>query len=582
MGRAEERPDMTPTLLLSALLATLGTLAHAADQPITGAKLLLKAKGTSQKLSFSSKDRTLVGPTLGGGDDPTAAGGALEVLNPVSGETATMALPASGWSANTSGTAFKYRNSAAPGGPSAVRAAIVRGARGLKVTARGTGVTLDAPAQGQIGVVLSVGTRRYCALFGGAAVLADQPGRFTAKNAPAPGECPTAVPPTTTSTSSTSTSSSTSSTTSTSSSSSSTSSSTSSTSSTSTSTTLPGGCAPPALPVGRIGFTLTPGTSECGGSGFVPPPAPPHSGMLFGEGSVAVADLGLGCLYFGGGGSGFPPAKLATGSTSYLDVSGLDPLTLAATLAASEGNGPADCTRGAGPGRRCLNGGTGTDGAGACATDTDCGLTGACQLEANCYFGPPLPIAAAGASSCIVNAFLTDACGSASLVNAGQATLEAAVSSRVYLTGNPTSPCPRCVGGFCSAGARAGEACAGGVGAEQTSVDCPPAAATFLAALPLSLAPLSTGTTTVTAPDGLFCENQRVPGAFGNGDVRAIQQTGTPLAGGGTLFAMTLAGTSCLPPTGNQLIDLVLDAPGPVTVSVPGTASVCLLPGLCL
>jgi hypothetical protein len=45
---------------------------------------------------------------------------------------------------------------------------------------------------------------------------------------------------------------------------------------------------------------------------------------------------------------------------------------------------------------------------------------------------------------------------------------------------------------------------------------------------------------------------------------------------------MTVAGNFCVPPSGVGLIDNVVDLPGPGSVSVPGTAAVCLLGPLCL
>src|SRR5436309_2918650 len=89
-------------------------------------------------------------------------------------------------------------------------------------------------------------------------------------------------------------------------------------------------------------------------------------------------------------------------------------------------------------------------GRGTCTADVDCGgLPGSCALDANCIFGPPLPLpvtAIPQLSSCIVNAVAQDMCGEVDLSSAG-ATLNAALSSRVYLTGNVASPCPRCVAG---------------------------------------------------------------------------------------------------------------------------------------
>jgi len=118
-------------------------------------------------------------------------------------------------------------------------------------------------------------------------------------------------------------------------------------------------------------------------------------------------------------------------------------------LVASAGNGAADCTLGAGPGKHCIgNTNTGM----ACTADANCGRgAGTCALDANRFFGPPLPIVNAGLSTCVVNGIQTD--GSGTLTSAsGDAVLGIKVSSRVYLTGNSASPRPTRVSGSCSYG----------------------------------------------------------------------------------------------------------------------------------
>src|SRR5206468_6058032 len=115
------------------------------------------------------------------------------------------------------------------------------------------------------------------------------------------------------------------------------------------------------------------------------------------------------------------------------------------------------CTLGGGPGRHCLNGSPGIDGMGSCSSDTDCpgnAVAGACDLDARCYFGPPVPAPLGPLSTCIVNAITKDVTGSANLLTR-KTSLDAALSARVYLTSRPTSPCPQCVNGTCTAGQRA-------------------------------------------------------------------------------------------------------------------------------
>ena len=98
--------------------------------------------------------------------------------------------------------------------------------------------------------------------------------------------------------------------------------------------------------------------------------------------------------------------------------------------------------------------------------------------------------------------------------------------------------------------------CSRGVGSKQTSRECPPSASQFIGELPIALSPLSTGTSTATDPNGLFCPGQRVPGALGQSAAHTIRQTGSPLLGGPSLFSTTLAGNFCIPATGTPLITI--------------------------
>src|SRR6185436_3150382 len=129
----------------------------------------------------------------------------------------------------------------------------------------------------------------------------------------------------------------------------------------------------------------------------------------------------------------------------------------------------------------------------------------------------------------------------------------AALSSRVYVTGNLASPCPRCVSGSCNAGPQSGQPCTA-VGALGTSPDCPPAPAQFVAPLSVVLSPLTTGALDKADTAGLFCPGQGTPGAFGVSDARTIHTQGTGLTGSTTL-QLTAAGPFCVPPTGFTAID---------------------------
>ena len=170
---------------LSCALWALTSHAGAANQGITGKKLLLK--GTT-KLVMLSKDP---GISIAGSDP---VGGSDSSITFDDGtHTATLSLPASNWSTNGSASKLKYKNTAAPSGPSIVRIAEVKPGL-LKVVAKGSAVPVPN-GPGTIHVVLSLdgGTNTYCMTFTGSG----DGTKFLVQDSAA-GVCP--VPPTPTST----------------------------------------------------------------------------------------------------------------------------------------------------------------------------------------------------------------------------------------------------------------------------------------------------------------------------------------------------------------------------------------------
>jgi hypothetical protein len=339
----------------------------------------------------------------------------------------------------------------------------------------------------------------------------------------------------------------------------------------------PGGlCATlvPLPPLGRVPITITAGTPSCGGPALTPPPTAPFAGRLDGAGGAKLSDLGRGCLYVGSGANGFiPGGRLPDGAKLVLNVAGLN--GLGAVIGPSAGSGPYDCTLPADVTRHCINGSTGADGAGGCVIDAHCGATaapGSCARDARCFFGPPLPISVPTfppASTCVVNAFQDGACGELNLLTQA-VSFKTGVSARTYATSNVESPCPRCIGDVCQGGANDGGACTP-IGSAQTSIDCPPLDASFVGALTVTIDSGTTGTTSLSAADGLFCSGQTTPGAFGRPDARAIVTRGSPLNPLGLLSSealMTVAAPFCIPATGAPLIDVVGGLPGPGAFSV--------------
>jgi hypothetical protein len=151
--------DRRSALALSACALLVGGSAGAADQGITGKKLLLKS---TPKLVLLSKD---AGIGIAGSDPVGGADSSISFDD--GGGPVTFSLPKTNWSTNGSGTLFKYKNKSAPGGPSAVKIAKVKPGL-LKVVAKGLPFAVPNGSK-TIGVVLSLdeGTNTYCMSFSG-------------------------------------------------------------------------------------------------------------------------------------------------------------------------------------------------------------------------------------------------------------------------------------------------------------------------------------------------------------------------------------------------------------------------------
>jgi len=270
------------------------------------------------------------------------------------------------------------------------------------------------------------------------------------------------------------------------------------------------------------------------------------------------------------------------------------------------------CVGGPTPGATCFTAtGCGTGGActgadphKACTSDTDCGGIGdSCQPIANCFFGPPLAIpnpAIATLASCNINVVKTDASGTGNSTT-GDASVDIPLQTRVYITANNGSPCPKCNCGTppcsgtgatgCSYGPNAGGACStnsttGNAATSNTSQDCPPefGGGLFNGALAVELNPLTTGSSSVTnisgTGSGNFCSGQLNNGAFGQGTTQCITETG--MAAGnltdGAPHAAREGVVFCIPATGNGTVNAVVDLPGPGATSLPGIAQVVPTP----
>jgi hypothetical protein len=169
-----------------------GEAAAVEEQLLAGSRLALRTGRAGEHLVLVARD-DVVAPLPGGSEDPTLVGAVVDVSNPRTGERARFHAPAADWTVNATGTRFRFRNAARRGPGAEIQAVVIRHRRRLKISTRALGITLDEDSQHALSVVVTTGTRRYCLLFGGR-IGKDRPGRFVARNAPAPPACPTPPP----------------------------------------------------------------------------------------------------------------------------------------------------------------------------------------------------------------------------------------------------------------------------------------------------------------------------------------------------------------------------------------------------
>ncbi|HEY2388732.1 MAG TPA: hypothetical protein VGK30_17385 [Candidatus Binatia bacterium] len=167
--------------------------------PALGKSIVVQDKATDptkRKIQVQVKDKEFFASGPGSTGDPTLAGATLEITNPTSHETVTLALPAMNWKGSgkpAGAKGYKYADKKPFEGP--CTAASLKSGQ-WKVACKGDqiGFTLDEPSQGSLAATLTMGTESSCLLFGGT-IKKDIPtvgkttGAFQAKDAPAPAGC---------------------------------------------------------------------------------------------------------------------------------------------------------------------------------------------------------------------------------------------------------------------------------------------------------------------------------------------------------------------------------------------------------
>ena len=158
--------------------------------------------------------------------------------------------------------------------------------------------------------------------------------------------------------------------------------------------------------------------------------------------------------------------------------------------------------------------------------------------DVGCNFGPPLPIPNGGLSTCVVNTFAGSGSGSIDK-STGDLTLSVPLSSHVFITGQPTQPCPRCSAtgspaslgsGTCDRGARMGLSCTT-TNSQGLSSDCLPGgsdSSADLGTIGVDLTPLVSTTASKSDAGGILCPSQAQAGCFGQSACRTVSVDGLP------------------------------------------------------
>src|SRR4029453_19207247 len=154
-------------VLAAALALAWGGAAMAADILIDGKITIIKDTKLFKVVAKDLAGGTFAIPAVGSGADPLINGGDVDVFDTGSGGALSDSLTGGAWSGlgNPPGTTgYKYKNTAAPAG-GAVKIIILK-PKVIKILAKDDG-TLDGPVSGNVGIILTTGSDRYCAEFGG-------------------------------------------------------------------------------------------------------------------------------------------------------------------------------------------------------------------------------------------------------------------------------------------------------------------------------------------------------------------------------------------------------------------------------
>lgn len=184
---------MTSRSALAALVVLALTAADglALDQPVSARKLILRRTASGQeKIAFLTKDSAILFPPIGSADDPatgTPGGATIELFSELQGAS-TITVPAAvGWfSRDGSPSFYKFVNKLAPNGVSTVSSLLVKNGKAIRLRGAATGFA-GTGKLGRVGIRITMGTLRTCALFDDTSIKRDEGRVFLARNAVADG-----------------------------------------------------------------------------------------------------------------------------------------------------------------------------------------------------------------------------------------------------------------------------------------------------------------------------------------------------------------------------------------------------------
>jgi hypothetical protein len=184
-----------PVLPLCSLLLLAAATANAVDQPVSARKLTLRRTASGQeKLAFLTKDPALLFPAPGSVDDPVSGmpgGATIEIFSQNAGMATLTIPPVVGWFVRDGAPAlFEFVNKLAPSGVSTISSFLVKSGHAIRIRGAATGFPATDPL-GTVGIRITMGSLRTCALFDAGTIRRDEGRVFLARNASAEalGDC---------------------------------------------------------------------------------------------------------------------------------------------------------------------------------------------------------------------------------------------------------------------------------------------------------------------------------------------------------------------------------------------------------